>query len=78
MHTKVRTGTTAADSLAASERRLGSHPVEVLYLHDPDEVLRPGSTVIRSARSAIGDRPIRVGASVYDAAQFDAAWRTPT
>jgi len=77
VHTKVRTGTTAPESLAASERRLGSHPVEILYLHDPDEVLRPDSTVIRSAREAVGDRPIRIGASVYDESQFDAALAHP-
>lgn len=78
VHTKLRTGIGVRDSLAASVRQLGTQPIDVLYLHDPDEVLRSDGPVLTEARAALEGSDVRLGASVYELRQFDAALEDPS
>lgn len=77
VHTKVDPARTPSDSLARSLGRLRRERVEVLYLHDSAEVLRDPSPVVSAAHELVGDLVGRLGASVYDVEEFDAAVRDP-
>lgn len=77
VHTKVEAGHLPSESLRRSQARLGSHVVEVLYFHDPTEVLRPHGPAATDARALLVDRDLRLGASVYERAQFEAAIDDP-
>jgi len=78
VHTKVRPGTRPSTSLRESRARLGHHRVEVLYLHDPDEILHRDGPSLVDARLCTADGTTALGASIYELAQFDAALDDPT
>ena len=78
VHTKLRSGMPVAQSLAESRRRLREQQIDVVYLHDPDEVLRSEGQVLGEARRMLGDTPTSLGASIYDMTQFDAALADPS
>jgi aryl-alcohol dehydrogenase-like predicted oxidoreductase len=73
IHTKIDPAVPPAESLRASLSRLRRGRVEVLYVHDPAEVRRPSSTVLPEAHELVGSLVGRLGASVYDVEEFDAA-----
>ena len=73
VHTKIERGIDPAQSLDSSLSALGRKTVDVLYLHDSTEVTRPDSAVLRSAARLVGGGTRAIGASIYDAEEFDAA-----
>lgn len=77
VHTKVDPAMEPGSSLEGSLRRLRRDHVDVLYLHDSREVLRSASTVIAAAHALVGDRVGRLGASVYDPDELEAALADP-
>jgi aryl-alcohol dehydrogenase-like predicted oxidoreductase len=78
VQTKVQTGLGIRESLEASTRRLGSQTVDTLFLHDPDEVLRPEGSVLTEARQVLDGSSVRLGASIYEMQQFEAALDDPS
>jgi aryl-alcohol dehydrogenase-like predicted oxidoreductase len=78
VHTKTHTGLGVRESFEASRRRLGSHPIDVLFLHDPDEVLRPNGATLTEARDVLQGTEVRLGASIYEVRQFQAALQDPS
>ena len=78
VQTKTHTGLGVRESLDASTRRLGSQTVDVLFLHDPDEVLRPEGAVLTEARQVLEGSDVRLGASIYEIRQFEAALEDPS
>jgi aryl-alcohol dehydrogenase-like predicted oxidoreductase len=78
IHTKTHTGLGVRESFDASTRRLGSQIIDVLFLHDPDEVLRPDGPVLMEARRVLEESDVRLGASIYERRQFDAALEDPS
>ncbi len=63
-------------------RRVAGSPAtgpraDVLYLHDPAEVLRPNSLVIDAAHRLVGNGVGALGASIYEVEEFDAAVADP-
>lgn len=77
VHTKIDPGLDPATSLAESLARLHRDHVEILYLHDAAEVLRPDSAVVEAAYRLVGQGIGVLGASVYELAEFDAAVDDP-
>lgn len=77
VHTKIDPTLAPAASLAGSLARLRRSRVEVLYLHDPAEVLRRESAVIADAYRMVGDSVGSLGASIYEIEEFDAAVADP-
>lgn len=77
IHTKIAVGSSASKSLRSSLSRLGRSSVDVLYLHDPREVLRPRSGIIDDAFAHVGGAVGVVGASVYDTDELLAAVDDP-
>ena len=75
VHTKIDPALTPAASLSGSLARLGREQVDVLYLHDADEVLHGSGATLPEAHALVGRGTRTVGASVYELAQFDAAVR---
>ena len=73
VQTKTHTGLGVRESLEASTHRLGSQTIDVLFLHDPDEVLRREGPVLREARQVLEGSDVRLGASIYEIRQFEAA-----
>jgi len=78
IHTKTHTGLGVRESYEASKRRLGSQTIDVLFLHDPDEVLHPEGPVLTEAREVLDGSDVRLGASIYDHEQFEAALENPS
>jgi aryl-alcohol dehydrogenase-like predicted oxidoreductase len=77
VHTKLDPMTSPAESLAQSLQDLRRERVDVLYIHDSAEVLRPQSHVVASAAALVGERVGRLGASVYELPEFEAAVDDP-
>lgn len=77
VHTKIDPGSDPATSLAGSLARLQRDRVEILYLHDAAEVLRPDSAVIEAAYRLVDHGVGVLGASVYEVEEFDAAVADP-
>lgn len=77
VQTKIDPALTPAESLDRSLTRLCRDAVDVLYLHDSTEVLRPESHVVAAAAELVGTKVARLGASVYDVAEFEAAVTDP-
>lgn len=77
VHTKIDPGSDPAESLASSLARLRRDRVDVLYLHDPSAVLHPDSAVMDDAHSLLGRGVGLLGASVYEAEEYDAALSDP-
>lgn len=77
VHTKIDPALAPAQSLERSLGRLRRESVDVLYLHDSTEVLRQPSAVIAAAAELVGTKVARLGASVYDVAEFEAAVADP-
>lgn len=73
IHTKIELGVAPDVSLARSFERLNTGHVEVLYLHDPIEVLRRHSRVVALAYQLIGEKVGVLGASVYERSELCAA-----
>lgn len=77
VHTKIDSALPPTDSLSNSLGRLRRKRVEVLYLHDPAELLRHDSGVISEAFRMVGGPVGLLGASVYEIEEFDAAVADP-
>lgn len=77
IHTKVPEGQESSLALASSLTTLGVKSVGVLYLHDARAVLERTSHV-EAAAKLVGDRANRIGASVYEVDEFDAAIEHPS
>jgi aryl-alcohol dehydrogenase-like predicted oxidoreductase len=77
VHTKLDGALTPDESLTRSLRRLRRDRVDVLAFHDPDALAPGREDVVRAAHALVGSRVGRLGASVYDAAAFAAAVRSP-
>lgn len=77
LHTKIDPELEPATSLVGSLDRLRRSGVDVLYLHDASEVLRPDSPVIAAAQSLVGHGIGALGASIYEIGEFDAAMADP-
>ena len=77
VHTKIRVGVPPAESLMASLSALRRDQVEVLYVHDSNEVLNPCSSVLYAANQLEREAVGVVGASVYSLEEFTAAIEHP-
>jgi aryl-alcohol dehydrogenase-like predicted oxidoreductase len=77
VHTKLDPKRNPAESLSQSLKDLRRDRVDVLYIHDSAEVLRPESRVVASASELVGERVGSLGASVYDLPEFAAAVDDP-
>jgi aryl-alcohol dehydrogenase-like predicted oxidoreductase len=77
VHTKIDPAMPPAESLALSLLRLRRDVVDVLYLHDPAEVRRSSGAVLAEAHALVGGGARRLGASIYEVAEFDAAVADP-
>jgi aryl-alcohol dehydrogenase-like predicted oxidoreductase len=77
VHTKLDPKRSPAESLSQSLQDLRRDRIDVLYIHDSAEVLRPESRVVASASELVGARVGRLGASVYDLPEFEAAVEDP-
>ena len=78
VHTKLSRDLDPAASLEASLAALRRPQVEVLYLHAPEELLDPQSSVIRSAGDLVGRGATALGASVYSVREFEVALGHPS
>ena len=77
VHTKLDPKRSPAESLSQSLQDLRRDRIDVLYIHDSAEVLRPESRVVASASELVGERVGSLGASVYDLPEFEAAVDDP-
>lgn len=77
VHTKLPTAAEPAEALAASLCRLRRDRVEVLYLHDPEAVLKADNPQLAAASGLVGTGTKAIGASVYTREQFLAAVGDP-
>ena len=77
VHTKLDPKRSPAESLSQSLQDLRRDCVDVLYIHDSAEVLRPESRVVAFASELVGERVGSLGASVYDLPEFEAAVDDP-
>ncbi|HAM20975.1 MAG TPA: hypothetical protein DCQ04_01640 [Actinobacteria bacterium] len=77
VHTKLNPKRSPAESLSQSLQDLRRDCVDVLYIHDSAEVLRPESRVVAFASELVGERVGSLGASVYDLPEFEAAVDDP-
>ena len=77
VHTKLNPKRSPAESLSQSLQDLRRDCVDVLYIHDSAEVLRPESRVVAFASELGGERVGSLGASVYDLPEFEAAVDDP-
>ena len=77
VHTKLDPKRSPAESLSQSLKDLRRDRVDVLYIHDSAEVLRPESRVVASASELVGEQVGSLGASVYDLPEFEAAVDDP-
>lgn len=77
VHTKLDPKRSPAESLSKSLQDLQRDRIDVLYIHDSAEVLRPESRVVASASELVGERVGSLGASVYDLPEFEAAVDDP-
>ena len=73
IHTKLDSSLRPTDSVRRSLDRLGRDSVELLYIHDSSEVLKPESRVVAEAASMVGTLVRTLGVSVYSEDEFDAA-----
>ena len=77
VHTKLDPKRSPAESLSQSLQDLRRDRIDVLYIHDSAEVLRPESRVVASASELVGEQVGSLGASVYDLPEFEAAVDDP-
>lgn len=77
VHTKIQPGTSPRSSVERSLRSLQREFVEVLYLHEPSELLDPSLTTIEEASSLVGTHVGQLGVSVYHPEEFDRAVDDP-
>ena len=73
VHTKIDPALDPAASLTRSLDRLGRSHVEVLYVHSSAEVLLVTSPVLDAAAALVGERVGRLGVSVYEVDEVQAA-----
>jgi len=73
VHTKIAYRKDPRASLAESLTALRRPTVEVLYLHDANELTRPDGTVLQRAADLVGSGAGALGASIYDVEQLEAA-----
>ncbi len=73
VHTKIDPTLGPAASLTRSLDRLGRSRVDVLYVHSSAEVLLRTSPVLDAAAALVGERVGRLGVSVYEVDEFQAA-----
>lgn len=78
VHTKIAHGAEPSASLASSLQALRRACVDVLYLHDANELTRGTSTVLKTAAELVGAGATALGASIYDLTQLDAALARPS
>lgn len=76
IHTKLVPGMRPEQSIAGSLQRLCRDHVDVAYLHDPDAVTTPGNPDLTEAAALVGGPIRKLGASIYSAAQAEAALGT--
>lgn len=75
IHTKVSRGAEPRNSVERSLDLLRREKVDVLYLHDPATVLDSTALLLTAAHELVGSLVRRLGASIYDDAEFEAALR---
>lgn len=73
VHTKLAPGVDPERSICESLSRLRRNRVDIAYLHDPTVVLNPASQTLLEASALVGGAIHRLGASVYELGEFDAA-----
>lgn len=77
IHTKLDPSCRPYVSLAKSLKRLSTDHIDVLYVHDPAVVLDPDSGVLDEASALVGPEVSKIGVSIYDSLQFEAALHDP-
>lgn len=77
VHTKLDARLAPTKSVQRSLAALGRARIDLLYVHDPTEVLNPRSKVLAEAQEMVGSVVDRLGASVYETTEFEAAVRDP-
>lgn len=75
VHTKVSPGSDPRSSTERSLELLRREQVDLLYLHESAVVLDPTAPVLAAAHKLVGSRVLKLGASIYDEAEFDAVLR---
>lgn len=73
VHTKLDPSLAPTASVRRSLERLRRDSVELLYIHQSSEILKPESPVVDEAASLVGTLVGTLGVSVYSAEEFDAA-----
>jgi aryl-alcohol dehydrogenase-like predicted oxidoreductase len=78
VHTKFDKNLSAQKSVENSLRKLGRSTIDVVYLHEPAEILLgDSSSVLGEAEKLIGLSISSIGASVYEISEFESALEDP-
>lgn len=77
VHTKIDPALSPLASARRSLVNLRRERIDVLYIHDAAAVLDPQNSVIAEAYELVGSLVGRLGVSVYEVAEFEAALRDP-